>query len=69
MGGSGAFKLCYHAEIVKAMPPPSHLPIMEFILDPKPKYFDPVTEMFPESDVERRLEHMFSCDLLVFEDE
>ena len=57
--------LCYQTAIAKAKAPSGKV---EFVLEPKSKYYDPLEEMFPESDVERRLDNMFSCESLGIED-
>ena len=41
--------LCYHTEILKAKAPSRKV---DFVLEPKSKYYDPLEKMFPESEVE-----------------
>ena len=64
-GGTVTSNLCYQTVIAKAKAPSGKV---EFVLEPKSKYYDPLEEMFPESEVERRLDNMFSCESLGIED-
>ena len=64
-GGVVTSNLCYQTAISKAKASSRKV---EFVLEPKSKYYDPL-EIFHESEVERRLENMFSCESLGFEDE
>ena len=49
----------------------SSVPIthVNFVLNPKQSYFDPLSEVFSESQVERNIDKMFSCESLGISDD
>ena len=46
--------------------PTTHI---NFVLNPKQSYFDPLSEVFSESQVERNIDKMFSCESLGISDD